>query len=210
MNIPSDPRDMQKQARREALYIVMRETYRDYFRRKIKDGTLDEMCFQEGDFPEVVASLNSPKVADTDKWYLVTINPASDDVSIPAQVCARIFTYKNFVTSYQWSLEQRSDDPDNPFGYHAHIAFPNLFGLPKSQIITRCYNALKKIDPSSSRNSVHVKMLPQDSAIQYVNKYKHCDEQLGLGPQQSAPLAPEAQQPERNERSERVRAQGRR
>ena len=185
-DLPRDPQSLQDVARLDALYHVVRENYIKYFRRQLQRKDYREEIFLTGDFPEILQYISDATPTDFEKGFLITINPPDSCEDELHSLLKLISGYKDFLGPYsEWSLEQRSDDPEEPYGYHIHIAMQNFYGKPRSQVLTRSQNALKRQLKNIGYNpqSIDVKEMPFSACTKYVNKKKHCDEQLNLGPQ---------------------------
>lgn len=184
MNIASDPYQFMQECRRDALYTATKQVMVKYFRAKIQDEILDEQVWDLGDFKEMLSYLKKNKtdrIMSTSKKYLITINPPKDsDIEWPSllNTYKKICAYKEVLHNPKMVLEQRSEDPNNPYGWHMHIATENAYGLSKSQMITRCLLGLKNITGLTNRNIIDVSWTP--TAYEYVAGEKTDDKKLKL------------------------------
>lgn len=180
-NIASDPITFMQECRRDALYTATKQIMVKYFRAKIKAKELDEQVWQIGDFKEMLSYLEKAQSEhiplDTKKW-LITISPnPKSEVSwvMLIKTFEKLCGYKGILHEPTMVLEQRSEDVNNPYGYHMHIATANSNGLCASALITRCQQAVKNTLGIIDRTVVDVKW--RQNAYEYVAGEKSPDKE---------------------------------
>lgn len=181
MNTPLDPEDRYSEAVRRAEMKLVEQVSLQYFRQKLRGGETPRPIFSNPGFKEMYAFINN-RTSDTHKACLITVTMPDEesDPVLVASIAYKIAGYRNLLTNPEMSLEQRSDDPESPFGYHSHIVA--YVEKPKSDILKRCNAAYKQVmKVSPPNNAIDIKYMPYDDGLKYITKEKHCDKDLGLG-----------------------------
>lgn len=149
-----------QEAKRRAIVSIMQKYATRYYNVMIQQGRVamlgtDHEWLQIQDY---VTQLNGG-----DKGYfLITLNPPKDELPSLKSVVQRIRDYQNFLGKMTWTYEVRSLDT----GLHVHILAEDI-GKPKSDILKRCYNALRKYFPDATPQAVNVKHSNED-ALAYI------------------------------------------
>lgn len=101
---------------------------------------------------------------------LITFNLDGLEWDTYTQIFDRLCSYKNLITDVQAVLEQRSDNPEEPYGYHMHVLVTPLKN--KAEILKRSHAAaqfiLKKLGTQCNLSSVDVKAIPREAGEAYI------------------------------------------
>lgn len=184
-------RSAHDEGQRRAAIKIVEQTYVQYYRLKLEQGEVPHEAFKNREFQEAYSFIKQSKKEKFDnvkKTVLITVNPPEsvDDFNGQKErltaIVKKVASYKNVISeNAEWSLEQRSDDPDNPYGMHCHIV-SSVTGLSKSEYITRVYNATRCVFKGwdLSRNWVNVKF-GNSGYFDYIKQSKHVDSSFDLG-----------------------------
>lgn len=114
------------------------------------------------------------KVNPQTATILLTINPP-EGVTWEQLILLwdKLKVSKNLLFEATMVLEQRSLDPNNPYGYHMHIATKNLSGKAKSQYLALTYRYYKNTIEDHGKAVVH--FCPKNEAYAYVRGIKPLD-----------------------------------
>jgi len=127
--------------------------------------------------------------------FLITFNPP-DDLYLPDSVkamgpwglhdlfCEKVMSYKMCPGDGIVVYEQRSDDVDNPRGYHCHILIANRSGQSLATVLNMSKRALLQLrDPRTKvkfspvgHESVDVKMISWQAGYKYLSGDKESEE----------------------------------
>lgn len=128
---------------------VIEQCWIKYFRMLIKKSDYSWIPdnSEKGQFVEMMSLCNSAEEEAKLSGYLITINPPSDEYDwyFLQKVVEQILNKKEFLGDLYVTYEQRSDDPQSPYGWHCHIFAFNKYGRPKSDIVRRIYQSFIKL-----------------------------------------------------------------
>lgn len=184
-----DPQQRVTLARLKAQEKVMIDVSVKYYRMKLADGDVPAPAFADETFQKMYDFVhNTKRQPDTHKAFLITVNPPEGShlhsPTMLYELKRTVESKKNFLTEIDWSVEQRNEDPEQePTGYHLHmIAYAEK---TKSEVIKRIHQSVVQLTKHSSEKLldqvVHVKPMPYDAGIAYINQEKKLDKQYGLG-----------------------------
>lgn len=148
------------QGKLDAQRLFVRNAWTNYYNllasyKKRED--LPSELIDAYDIMQTTEKMKASRNPDEVKIISITINPPPgvtwDDLE---QVCEKIKSKKNFLLDVEYVLEQRSEDPENPYGYHCHIAAKPLKN--KKEIINRCYSAYQFYNLPGGKQVIDVNM----------------------------------------------------
>lgn len=90
------------------------------------------------------------------KRQMLTINPPDSvkDWNGLKRLVELVVKRRNLLIDPLWCFEQRSEDPNNPHGFHVHIAFSSA--QRKSEIIRRVFTDLEKVFDEPKRQWIDI------------------------------------------------------
>lgn len=179
MSAPLNAYDRHQEAMYRAQMKVIEQYYVSYYRTKLKQGEIPDSVFMEGEFLKIRKFVDTPRTVENSATIMITINPPDDSVdwTVLHKIVELIASYQNFLTDVRYSLEQRSEDPSNPYGWHTHMIA--VSAKPRSDIIKRCYAAYKKV--TNTDPGMQVIDYKSNRPLSYIQKDKKCDAELGGG-----------------------------
>lgn len=100
------------------------------------------------------------------KIYMLTLNPPDEvDWESLSSCVEHLVNFKGMLIDPQIEYEQRSEDVDNPHGFHVHIACK--LGRSTRNVIDTVARTLQRYCPNSTRNSVDLRL--SRNAYSYVD-----------------------------------------
>lgn len=147
--------------------------------RSRKEYQLLPTCMKQPRFLDALAQLDEITLEDV-KPQMLTITPRDGiclNWSLLIQLVEKITSFKNLLQHPEWCYEQRSEDLNNPRGFHVHIAFHSK--QCKADIIRRVNAQVKKIFKDPEDNWVQVNPYsPQAYSYVHGNKIKEKESKL--------------------------------
>lgn len=136
----------------------MESVYVERFRllRKNKDYKALPPCMKSSRFIESLEMIDELPLQDI-RVQMLTITPrhsALDSWKPLEMLIDFITSRKNLLISPEWCYEQKSENKDNPYGYHVHIAFYS--SQRQSEIIRRVFADLKKVFDDPEENWIDI------------------------------------------------------
>lgn len=156
----------------EAARRVLINAYAKHYRMLLSEQRSDihPLFSADPDIAAVWESIMHPTRSVKTRMFMVTVNPPDKyDWSHLLALWNRMLVYKEALRDAEMVLEQRSTDPDNPFGWHMHIASLST-GKSKAQTLQQFFNGLARVMPDASPTCVDHVWSPK--AYSYVQGLK--------------------------------------
>lgn len=119
----------------------------------------------------LVEELSKKRTEDI-KIYMLTINPLDDPYWEQLEkIVPKLLSYKNFLIDAEVQYEQRSEDENNPYGFHVHIACK--LGRSTKNTIDTVFSTVRKYLPGILRSSIDLRL--SKNAYEYVKGNKGDD-----------------------------------
>lgn len=158
---------------RAKVQLIQSELVKNY-RFKLQDETLRSQL--PADLQHLIRvyeqnkQLSQSRDSEVIKEYLLTINPPDNYnwVSLKPLV-TKLLSYRDFLIDPLISWEQRSENVDNPYGWHVHIACK--LGRSSTNTIDTVYKQVHKfLGSDCNRACIDLKKTP--NAYEYVSGSK--------------------------------------
>lgn len=176
MTINAEWRTFYNQCEKDVIKAMVKATIKDQLSKGIYQGKIAQKIYDQ-----------MPKKEFT-VYKMVTIS-GKDDLDPKAfwERCEEYVENTTWITEAVYSIEQRSEGDQQPYGWHLHIV--GKFAQPKSKIIEKTYRSFKRfivapnyvdVRPSSIERYDYVKGLKSDAKMPKVEKDRKLRKELGI------------------------------
>lgn len=175
---PLDLLELTQGASEAARKDILRSMYRKYYKVMIMQGHTP--TFLTGVPHEIITTYVSPQAVSKNSWF-ITIQADHEKKIDPVKFfnqVKKLYAKKEFVGSKcRAVIEQRSEDSNNPHGWHIHIIAMDVIGARAGKLAQSVHQCFMKYC-YASQSCVDVKPYVPDVHDKYILGDKHPDKML--------------------------------